>query len=299
MTSDRPLPASRTKHLSNLLHPLPPPHSDLTLNLRQISSTSNGEGTGTTGTTLWLSSQILSLYLSSVFGSSSSSNTKPKSSTGEDEKGKGKGKKKVVLELGSGTGYNSLNILALGYKVISTDIEPVLSGVLRPNIENNLRVLRNSGLNLEEGDVYVEELDWMNIASLYDNSQIQIQLRNNDQEIGMGMDVPSELDYLKTIDMIIMSDTFYSPTLTFPLWKTLLYISRLTPTSNKPPIIYISLERRDPTLIDAALDLGREMGFELKKVNRSRLSREMQSSKWGWKGDDWEGVEVWKCRWRG
>ncbi|WVO14197.1 hypothetical protein L204_101829 [Cryptococcus depauperatus] len=82
-----PIPASLTKHLSILHHPLPQDASIL-LPIRQVSSTSssNGEGTGTTGTTLWSSAQVLSAYLAATLPS-------------------GMGKK--VIELGSGTGHRA------------------------------------------------------------------------------------------------------------------------------------------------------------------------------------------------
>ncbi|WVQ69155.1 uncharacterized protein L199_007370 [Kwoniella botswanensis] len=281
---DKPLPASQTKHLTNLSHPLPPPHSNISVNLRQISSSSGGGGTGTTGTTgttLWLSAQILSLYLSSILGTSTTSNNKNNCNgvrinrDDDDQK-----KQKVVLELGSGIGYTPLVLANLGWKVISTDIEPVLSKVLKPNIEYNKRIVGN-GI----GEIEVKELDWL----YFDQSQNQ---NNNDIQI------PDEMKYLGKIDMIIMSDTFYSLSLIRPLWNTLLYISHLK-DDDKPPVIYISLERRDSLLIDHALETGKKMGFDLKKVNKSRLTKEIQSSGWGWEGEDWDGVEIWKCRWKG
>ncbi|WWD07772.1 hypothetical protein V865_005876 [Kwoniella europaea PYCC6329] len=289
---DKPLPASQTKHLTNLSHPLPPPHSNISVNLRQISSSSGGGGTGTTGTTgttLWLSAQILSLYLSSTLGTSTTTNNKNncngvRINRDDDE---GKKKQKVVLELGSGIGYTPLVLANLGWKVLASDIEPVLSEVLKPNIEYNKRIVGN-GI----GEIEVRELDWIYIDKIQNDNQ------NNDMKDTI---IPDDVKYLKEegIDMIIMSDTFYSLSLIRPLWNTLLYISQVKDDDNKPPVIYISLERRDSLLIDHALETGKKMGFDLKKVNKSRLIKEIQSSGWGWEGEDWDGVEIWKCRWKG
>jgi hypothetical protein len=87
-----PLPASLTKHLSTLSHPLPKDPST-SLQLRQVSesSASAGEGTGTTGTTLWLGAQVLGCYLSETLGVGSA-------------EGGGKERKRI-LELGGGVGY--------------------------------------------------------------------------------------------------------------------------------------------------------------------------------------------------
>jgi len=160
-----PLPASQTKHLSTLLHPLPRNPSIL-LSLRQISSipstsstpsslpssttfkpaspqtsgsetTVTRETTGTTGTTLWLSSQIVANYLLSLPHPHSHPHTSPQAQTRPETRER-------VLELGSGVGYLSLVLSSMGYDVVASDVEPVLSSVLLPNIEDGLRVLRST-----------------------------------------------------------------------------------------------------------------------------------------------------------
>ncbi|WWC86992.1 uncharacterized protein L201_001873 [Kwoniella dendrophila CBS 6074] len=302
---NQPLPASQTKHLTNLSHPLTPPNQQINVTLNQISSIPSSDGssdgsTGTTGTTLWLSSQILSLYLSSVLAASSA--TSKIESLNAIQKGK-----KRVFELGGGIGYSTLNILSLGYGVTSTDIEPVLSKVLKPNVENGKRTLKNNGFNIDDNDIQIKGLDWCRIAKLYDD--------NTQKDGSITKVIPTEFDYLeKGFDIIIMSDTFYSLELIEPLWKTLLFISLSsfdrspphdgnTTTNNNTstgryPVIYIGLERRDPKLIDTALEHGKRLKFDLKKINKSRLNKEIQSNWNKWNADDWNDIEIWKCRYK-
>lgn len=108
------LPASLTKHLPTLLHPLPR-DSSIVFSLRQISSdtssreeqpnstlsdassdnkkTAAAKGTGTTGTTLWMGAQIMSCYALETLGK------------GNVDLGKAGGRRKRVIELGGGVGY--------------------------------------------------------------------------------------------------------------------------------------------------------------------------------------------------
>lgn len=96
MPSHVPLPASMTKHVDLLRHAFPgDPTSgvELVQRSRSIASTSGGgtvqnderagEGTGTTGTTLWLGAQVMAAYVGETVGKGS----------------------KRVLELGGGVGY--------------------------------------------------------------------------------------------------------------------------------------------------------------------------------------------------
>jgi predicted nicotinamide N-methyase len=128
-----PEPASSTKHHSILHHTIP--FASTTLALRQISSSTSGESTGTTGSTLWLSAQLLSLYLLSL-----------------------PFKKGTVLDLGSGIGYLPLCLRSKGYEVIATDIPEVIESVLRDNIINGLDTMSSP-----DGGIEVSALDWENV----------------------------------------------------------------------------------------------------------------------------------------
>jgi len=130
-----PEPASSTKHLSILHHPIP--FTSTTLALRQISSTTSGGSTGTTGSTLWLSAQLLSLYLLSL-----------------------PNKKGTILDLGSGIGYLPLCLRSKGYEVIATDIPEVIESVLRDNVDNGLATVSSGKDGIE-----VVALDWETVSA--------------------------------------------------------------------------------------------------------------------------------------
>ncbi|OXH33119.1 hypothetical protein J008_03093 [Cryptococcus neoformans] len=262
-----PLPASHTKHLDLLSHPLPQ-DSSVILPLKQISS-SGSTSTGATGTTLWLSGQVLSSYLSSLPSSMSEKTLR-------------------VIELGAGIGYTSLVLASLGYQVTSTDIEPVFSSVLAPNLETGKDQLVRSRLPC---NVYARKLDWMDISRLWQGERSEKDL----EWVAEGW------------DMVVMTDTFYAPQILEPLWNTLIYLSSNSKSSpslpkegkgkERRPPIYIALEARDPVFISRALDIGRQKGFELKKIAVRRVARDVE--RWGWSREDWEGIEVWKGRWNG
>jgi len=155
---------------------------------------------------------------------------------------------------------------------------------LRDNVESGLRAIRGSsssagarGSGSGRGDVQVVELDWEEVAST-------------------GR-LPSSITK-RGIEIITTTDTLYSPHLVLPLLKTLKAISSLPNTLGKTPTIYIALERRDSQVIDDALTLAEGMGLGLRLVGKGRLGRCLRDCGWGWKGDDWEGVEVWKGRFR-
>ena len=275
------LPASETKHLAIIPHPLP--SSSIVVNLQQRSAAqfpvgnqspddrtldeSSTGSTGTTGTTLWLGAQVLACYLTANLPRGSYHDTKTP---------------RHALELGSGTGYVSLVLASTGYKVTATDIEPVLSSVLGPNVESGLRIIRAESLNPTNiGNVEVRELDWTTC----------------DRAI-------STLDESVVVDVIVMSDTIYHPSLNPALFDTLRLISQRSMEGNdandrKYPTIYLALERRDSAAIDSALGMAADMGFNLNRVGHGRVVKVVKGAGWGWSQEGWEGVEVWKGRWAG
>jgi predicted nicotinamide N-methyase len=238
--STPPLPASSTKHLSILHHPVP--FTDKTLPLHQISSSTTGKSTGTTGSTLWLSAQLLSLYLLSLPSPRKSIN---------------------VLDLGSGIGYLPLCLNSKGYEVIATDIPQVIESVLNRNISDGLAVIDPTG---REG-IEVIPLDWTDVSST---------------------GLPTSLKGRK-IDIITTSDTFYAPHLLIPLLETLRAVSL---GSSTQPVIYVGLERRDPGLIDEAMEKARLMGLKLNRIDGGRIEKLMVDA--GWEVEEWDDVEIWK-----
>jgi hypothetical protein len=119
-----------TKSAATLSYQLPPPLQSTFLSLTQDSS--NGV---TTGSTLWLGSQVLTAYLYTLLPS-----------------GGGGGGGGTALDLGAGIGLTSLALAALGWKVTATDVGEVVNGVLGRNCGQE---------DLPEGwEVQVKVLDW-------------------------------------------------------------------------------------------------------------------------------------------
>jgi hypothetical protein len=128
-------------------------------------------------------------------------------------------------------------------------------------------------------------------------------------------------------DLIVSSDTIYDAALVTPLFKTIHALSALSypstpsPPSSlsssitsypspstsrnsskaqtcKPPLIYLAVERRDPTLITTAFTRAREeWGLFFQRVPNKKLKRAGVGV--GWDDKEWEGVEVWHGRWDG
>jgi predicted nicotinamide N-methyase len=238
--STPPQPASSTKHLSILHHSIP--FTDINLPLHQISSSTTGESTGTTGSTLWLSAQLLSLYLLSL--------PSPRRNV-------------TVLDLGSGIGYLPLCLKSKGYGVIATDIPQVIESVLNRNINDGLTVIDPTG----QAGIEVIPLDWTDVAST---------------------GLPEALKGRK-IDIITTSDTFYAPHLLGPLLETLRAVSL---ESSTQPVIYVGLERRDPGLIDRAMEEAKIMGLKLNRIDGGRIEKLMVDA--GWEIEEWDDVEIWK-----
>jgi len=213
-------------------------------------------------------------------------------------------------------GYLTLVLASLGYDVVSTDIPPVLDIVLRPNIDEGQNVLARkssftplfSGKTARSttpgsvlgsatgksapsgsasksgsssipkvGSISVRELDWVNVES---GDEIQIRDLNP--------------------DLIVTSDTIYHPTLIPCLYTT---IARLSTNSlaagKKPPVVYLCLERRDTRLVDSAIAAAAGYGITFKRVGHGRIAKSVEKTGWGWKEEDWEGVEVYRGRWAG
>ncbi|KAL1408937.1 hypothetical protein Q8F55_005751 [Vanrija albida] len=239
--AEPPLPAPATKHVPALQHALP--RSDVVLTLRQRTATAEGTDTGTTGTTLWLGAQVLAAYLASL----------PPPPPGA-----------TALELGAGVGYLALCLAGAGYAVTATDVEPVLSSVLSPNLDAGARVL---GANAR---VEAAELDWVRVAA---------------EGLPPSLVAP---------DIVVTTDTVYAPHLIAPLWATLAAVC-----ARGKPAVYIALERRDPRMVDAGLEAGRDAGFELRRVAHGRVAKALDRAGWRWAPEDWAGVEVWRAKWRG
>jgi hypothetical protein len=185
-------------------------------------------------------------------------------------------------------GYLPLCLVAWGWDVIATDIEPVVSTVLTPNAADGLDVIRREmarrGTLASVGSIIPLELDWLDYVAA------DTPPHDPDHPD------PLQGDYL---DLIITTDTLYAPSLTQPLWSTLTHFSNLSRSRHpkgKSPELLLALENRDPGMIDQALDVGRAMGWILKRVPDTRVQKGVEKAAWGWSRAEWEGVEVWKGR---
>jgi len=114
-----PLPAHQTKDVSPLIYPLTPYKSVQIIQRSPVDSIS-------TGTTLYLSSQLLAHYIQETTR---------------------RGTK--AIELGAGTGLVSITLGILGWEVWATDLSNVIDDVLRINVDRN-----------REGTIIVQEIDW-------------------------------------------------------------------------------------------------------------------------------------------
>lgn len=204
------------------------------------------------------------------------------------------------MELGAGVGFLALVVASLGYDILATDVEPVLSGVLKGNI--------GRGKGDGWGRVEVRGLDWFNVGQDWDwdwkcsegspltqrGDSAQQQTTNVEKEV-----VQQSTSLSPPFEYILTTDTLYHPTLLEPLLRTLQVLST-HPDQGSPPPILVALERRDPALIDSALERAKEVGFDVKRVSKGRVAKAV-SKAWGWEKDDegWEGIEIWRWKWRG
>lgn len=114
-----PQPAHQTKDVSPLNYPITPYKTVQIVQKSPLDSVS-------TGTTLYLSSQLLAHYIQE---------TTPRGTK--------------AIELGAGTGLVSITLGTLGWEVWATDLQNVVDDVLQMNIDRN-----------REGTIIVQELNW-------------------------------------------------------------------------------------------------------------------------------------------
>lgn len=169
---------------------------------------------------------------------------------------------------------------------MATDIEPVLSGVLKPNVESNRNeLMRQEGA----GSLKVLELDWMTFK--------EEALERLYQETGS-----------ENIDLIFTADTIYHPKLVFPLFNVISLLLKDQASKSYKPKVLLGLERRDDAQVISAFSVGRETGLEMVRLQDRKVRRsvdeyvagfkfdETNKQGKGWKRDDWEGVELWEIK---
>lgn len=192
----------------------------------------------------------------------------------------------------------------------------MIASVLAPNIASNEHRLPQTA-----GIISVRELDWTvppdnwnwdhptTIASASALAQSSAPadpsstLQHSKSSSATSADV-NERPYPRLgppFSAILSADTLYEPTLVTPLLRTLHFAASRSPipsttTTPRSAPVYLCVERRDPAVIDAALDEAVNVwGFTLERVPRRKLSKALERGGFvGWKGEDWEGMEVWK-----
>jgi len=263
------LPAHRTKHLPLLV--------DYPFGSARFSLSQTDDGRlKTTGSTLWLGSQVLSLYLRQVVS------TRIQLADGLHRPVK-------VIELGSGIGLSALALASLGCDVVATDVKNVISTVLDLNISNNL-----PNLPPLSGMIQVRELDWTIPPDQWtwdDQNKITSSSTQSSNLLHKTEDLSKP-----PFDLIITSDTLYHPDLVSPLFRSIHALSTASSSLTlQSPVIYLCVERRDPMLIDRALLEAKETwGFKTERIAHKKLVKVIEKAEIKWDREDWEGIEIWK-----
>lgn len=264
------LPAHQTKHLAELIYHFP--SINTTFLIRQRNDTDS------TGSSLWLSSQVLSSYLLHTYA-------------GKSQPNDGQQTRKRVLELGSGTGLLLLLMARLGWQAIATDIPPVLDTVLEPNVEAGLYQLINEGI-AEPDQARVSELDWtVPPEKWYWHPSLRYPSTTAFEHSSTSSDHQCE----QRFDLILTADTIYEPSIIRPLMSTIAHLYERQ--EGLKPTVLLALERRDPVHITEALNIAKEeygLSFKQIPVKRVRKIFDALGDGAAWSRDDWEGVEIWK-----
>ncbi|KAN0061917.1 hypothetical protein ACQY0O_005912 [Thecaphora frezii] len=288
-----------TKHLASLVYHFPTIHTSFTLSQTDTSHS--------TGSSLWLSSQLLSSYLISL--DPLASKLKPSPSRCPATVGR------RAIELGSGTGLLSLLLARLGWHVVATDIEPVLSAVLCANVEAAQHQLAATS----KGSVEVKMLDWTRHPAAWKwDDPVSIAFpppHNEDDEDPPTVNVPPHPP--PEFDLILTADTVYMPDLIRPLFRSIAHLYHSHPYFHPPPAtahdspppssppptraarrprVLVALERRDAATIDNALSIARhEFHLDLQQVPKRKVRKIFDAYGDGahWEREDWHGVEIW------
>ncbi|KAG8970817.1 hypothetical protein FRC03_000034 [Tulasnella sp. 419] len=268
-----PLPAHETKGESCLAYTF----LQNQFNLIQLDNgTSNG-------TSLWLGSQCLSLYLADI-NSALQKKLKHSRKNGSEQNIR---VKPTAIELGSGVGLGSLALSSLGWDVIATDTPYVVASVLAPNVAGN--PIDESSFT---GSVQVRELDWTVPSSQWTWTSSEYIARQGESNL----DAPQAGNIEHPIfDLIISSDTIYDPRLAAHLIDTIRALAlSYWRRRKRSPFIYLALENRDPDTVTGALQKARRDGFSVNRVPHDQVASSIARGGISWADDDWDDIEIWK-----
>ncbi|KAH9857009.1 hypothetical protein C2E23DRAFT_721079 [Lenzites betulinus] len=257
-------PAHETKHVPVLACPF-------RAHLFHLAQLDDGH---TNGSALWLGAQCLSLF----FSDSLSLKHRPPPAQLRPR----------AIELGSGIGLSALALASMGWDVIATDLNDVVSSVLASNIARNL-----AQLPPDAGNVQVRVLDWTVPPDhwVWDDAQTiasaQVEKPHPAGQPGPLLGPP--------FDLILTSDTIYSADLVTPLLRALHALCHVSASELRTPPVYLCLERRDPALTDYALSQAKDpWNFKVERIPHKKLAKAIEKAGAHWEKGDWEGVEIWK-----
>ncbi|GAA5878438.1 hypothetical protein JCM3774_006400 [Rhodotorula dairenensis] len=275
------LPAHATKGVELLSYTLP--DRDRT----RVLLHQDNHSPDSTGRTVWLGAQVLSVYLQDLLGS--------EVATARRKLGPDAAPPRAI-DLGSGTGLVALMLANLGYDTLATDVEMIVQGVLARNVTENAPQLSRPG---RQGNrIRQATLDWFT----FDCETWTWPEDDDDNDKIVAESTSAASSCRRGVDLITTADTVYDLGLSEPLLRTLhglVLASSSSSSSSPPPPIYLALEARDPALIASFFALASSAAFRFKcsRVDPARIRKlvEAREGTLGWQDEaDWEGVEVWK-----
>ncbi|GAA6004733.1 hypothetical protein JCM10207_000996 [Rhodosporidiobolus poonsookiae] len=246
------LPAHATKTIARLPYTLP---SGKEITVTQDASTT----ADSTGRTIWLGGQVLSVYLHDLLGRPS-------------KKG---GRRPRAIELGAGPGLVSLTLLDLGYDVLATDLPVIVDGVLQRNVKENADKRNENGGRIER-----RVLDW------FQQPDEWTWRSENDPEAALE----------PPFDLIVTADTVYDPALSEPLLRTLHGLASLSPSA---PIYLALERRDPALVSSFLSSAAADWSLKPSRVDHARLLKLVSSREGtlAWEDEsEWDGVEVWKLK---
>ncbi|KAG0638371.1 hypothetical protein HOY80DRAFT_906397, partial [Tuber brumale] len=256
-----PLPAHKTKHLETLHYPIPN-----TLHILTLTQTQSPSSSASTGTTLWLSSQLLTYHLLTLF-------------LPLPHRRRPHGR---AIDLGAGTGLTSHILSYLGFRVCATDLVQITGAILSKNVARNEDLLASIA---GTSPISIRALDWT------------VPLPSPPSSLWEGGNDGEE------VEVIVTADTIYKQDLIRPLILTIRALCVASARCarggsgkevKKFPLVLVAVEVRDRGLLQCALEVAAQEGFECRRVGDGRVRRGLEAAGVHWAREEWEGGEVWR-----
>lgn len=195
-------------------------------------------------------------------------------------------------------------LASLGWDVLATDTPNVIATVLSRNVLQNV-----AALPPDSGSIETRELDWTVKPEkwTWDDDKVIASAAREDSQAPTNSDLKSSLHQVDSslqfpgppFDLIVTSDTVYSPELARPLLRTIHALCdasrQRSAAHTRCPPVYLCIERRDPGLIDRTLaEAASVWGFSVVRIPHKKVAKAMEKGGVNWDGEDWEGIEIWK-----